>query len=376
METDLIWVNKISRQNVQEKFAYRLQNDIFADKLLNALGSFSWEIDFEDMCNYLHNADFWDTHLKDGNKYKHLILHYLWQNEEKVKNLFGRFAKEILDKVYASNILPMSQDEEELILQSILDVDQWKSTLIISNHDTFANLPMIIYKYLQVAHKNKIKMLNKNIRTILWPLLMTHVWQKFMITVLSNVIITVPAGKNSKDLKPFYSEHRKCAEQLIFDKLKYNDDRWNIILLAPSWTRDIVLRDELGKPIILIPDESWISNRATFSWIINPAQKLDRVNIYIIWANTTAMKKGIPIQNHQRNRGVDVELHIKDVSSSREEKKLNTTKDMIDILQETILYNWGAVSYKVSGEVFEQLKALHKNWSLNVSMLAEYGVNL
>ncbi|MDR0282768.1 MAG: hypothetical protein LBI53_05835 [Candidatus Peribacteria bacterium] len=61
----------------------------------------------------------------------------------------------------------MSEEEKQAIEQSWQKVLAGKSTFIITNHDTFSNIPIIIIKYMMVARKLNIKNPNQYLYTIL-----------------------------------------------------------------------------------------------------------------------------------------------------------------------------------------------------------------
>ncbi len=109
----------------------------------------------------------------------------------------------------------MSEAEELAIQQSLQEVLAGKNTFIITNHDTFSNIPVIIMKYMVVARTLKIKNPNQYLYTILGPLLMTHKRQKLFINMLSNIIITQPADDTPEPLKEAYTLQRNLAGEKI-----------------------------------------------------------------------------------------------------------------------------------------------------------------
>ena len=59
----------------------------------------------------------------------------------------------ILLKPYFPNILEMSPEEEELLRHILIDVKYGKKCFVVLNHETFANIPITIVKFMQVAHE-------------------------------------------------------------------------------------------------------------------------------------------------------------------------------------------------------------------------------
>jgi hypothetical protein len=47
----------------------------------------------------------------------------------------------------------MSPQEEELLRHILIDVKYGKKCFITLNHETFANIPITIVKFMQVAHE-------------------------------------------------------------------------------------------------------------------------------------------------------------------------------------------------------------------------------
>ena len=62
----------------------------------------------------------------------------------------------------------MSSEEEELLRHILVDV-YWggKKCFIVLNHETFANIPMTIVKFMQVAHEMNMENINEHFTTII-----------------------------------------------------------------------------------------------------------------------------------------------------------------------------------------------------------------
>ena len=323
----------------------------------------------EGMVTYLHNAGFRETHLKDGNTLKDLIIHKPgtviepWATDGILKylprDIAGELARWIMTIRYNPQLLEMSPEEEASIKKILLDITAGKSTFILTNHDTFWNIPLIIFKCIKVAHKLKIKNVSQYIRTILWPLLMTHKWEKWAINSLSNSIITQPVGNNPTELKEVYSQQRTQAGKAIIDLFPEKSDGTygNIVVCASSGTRDILLWKKDGTPVIYIPDSSFISNKTSLP-LAKEAKKAG-ANVVIWWTNTTALKKGITPNNNDRNRNAPIEMHVKEIDG-----EIPSSAELITLLSESVTYQGNQIAIPLPTDVFLKAKSLNKSGQL------------
>jgi len=169
------------RELILAEYKQRLSNDLFADRLLQKLtqeGFFQQGKEtIADALSYLHNAGFWETHLQDGNSLHNLEIHNLGDVERKraeekflkqiPRYIVGELVRYRVKRRYNPQFNHMSAEEEQLIQQSLQEVLAGKNTFIVTNHETFGNIPVIIMKYMTVAHKLKIKNVNQYLYTIL-----------------------------------------------------------------------------------------------------------------------------------------------------------------------------------------------------------------
>ena len=107
-----------------------------------------------------------------------------------------------------------------MIEDILLWLEKWEKNFIILNHDTFANIPLAILKFMKKAEELGIKDVNHYFTTIIWPLLNVHQVQNTTLNTLSNVVITHPAGNNIPEAKPLISLQQKWAISQIMKDLK------------------------------------------------------------------------------------------------------------------------------------------------------------
>lgn len=387
-------VSSWKKHQIIAKFQERILNDPFSDQLLKKLEEEDLSIAssfidtlklsknylpewtkralssdyFDGMVTYLHNAGFRETHLRDGNSLKNLELHLPgemkkeWLPEKFLKYLPEWIASQLITYImqlrYNPQFISMSQQEEQLLVDCLSKVEKGKSTIIISNHDTFGNLPMIILKLMIVAKKLGMKNINKHIYTIIGPLLDTHKWQRRSINALSNTIITQPADNNPEELKEVYKEQRALARETILTHLQQGI----ICILAPSGTRDIVVwkKDWIVK--LYLPEESHISNRTSFG-LIREIAKQDLADVLLVGVNSTELKRGISPSNNDWNRNAPIEMHIKDISH----KKDIETKETLSDLKSLITHNGKEIAEHLPYQLFKIVKKLQK-----AGMLQDY----
>ena len=215
---------------------------------------------------------------KDFWKLEPIITKYGRKLNSLFKDTFWVWFQDAIDKYYKPQLLEMSEVEEAMIEEILLWLEHGDKYFIILNHDTFANIPLAILKFMRKAEELWIKDVNRFFTTIIGPLLNTHKLQNMTINSLSNVVITHPAGNQIQELKPLISLQQKWA---ISQMLKDFKDDWEgkIYFCAPSGTRDVVIywKDSNWNPTtrIYLPDESWWSNISTIN-MINKLRRLRR----------------------------------------------------------------------------------------------------
>jgi len=297
---------------------------------------------------YCYNRNFWNTHIKDWNKLSDLRIHkpwdirqewmdigkwkHFWKLEKGITKYWkklNRFSKnhlwvwlqDAIDKYYKPHLLEMSPEEEKILEDIILWLENGEKNFIILNHDTFANIPLAILKFMKKAEDLWIKDVNKYFTTIIWPLLNVHSLQNITLNTLSNVVITHPAGNKIPEAKPLINLQQKWAlNQIIKDLWK---DWWGqVYFCAPSGTRDVVIywKDENWDtiPHIYLPDETWWSNVSTIKLVNKLKRNNPDLKIYSFSTNTTELKKDISLTDNSWNKWADISMHISDLNQDEQ----------------------------------------------------------
>jgi len=225
-----------------------------------------------------------------------------------------------IEAVFRPNILEMSPEEEELLRHILIDVKYWKKCFVVLNHETFANIPMTIVKFMQVAHEMWIENVNEYFTTIIWPLLATNKKQNALLNSLSSILVTHPADNRIAGAKRI-SNHQQLNAWAQFEKdLSKDNPKWQIYFCAPSWTRDIVHYWDDWVPQIFIPDASWWSNITTAKLIRSLHSKNPDLKIYAVSTNTTELKRPnqeqwVSPNNNKRNKNATVSMHLKELNT-------------------------------------------------------------
>lgn len=225
-----------------------------------------------------------------------------------------------IETVFRPNILEMSPEEEELLKHILVDVYYWgKKCFIVLNHETFANIPITIVKFMQVAHKMNMENINEYFTTIIWPLLATHKKQNALLNSLSSILVTHPADNRIPWAKTI-SRHQQQNAWSQFEKdLTKENPKWQIYFCAPSGTRDIVHYWDDWVPQIFIPDASWWSNMTTAKQIRFLHSQNPDLRIYAVSTNTTDLKKPNPENNvspnnNKWNKNATVSMHLQEIN--------------------------------------------------------------
>ncbi len=225
-----------------------------------------------------------------------------------------------IEAVFRPNILEMSPEEEELLRHILIDVKYGKKCFIVLNHETFANIPMTIVKFMQVAHEMWIENANEYFTTIIWPLLATHRWQNALLNSLSSILVTHPADNRILWAKRITSHQQNNALSQLEKDLTKENSRWQVYFCATSWTRDIVHYWDNWIPQIFIPDASRWSNITTWKLIRTLYSKNPDLKVYAVSTNTTDLKKPNPEQwvspnNNKWNKNATVSMHLKEINT-------------------------------------------------------------
>lgn len=279
------WINKQKNRNNRNEKTIRMKN------LLPSM------------------ADFWPLNRLSNSIIKQIsdILELWWAGFQHT-----------IENIFHPNILKMSPEEEETLRHILIDVKFWKKFFIVLNHETFANIPMTIIKFMQVANEMWIENVNQYFTTIIWPLLATHKKQNALLNSISNILITHPADNKIQWAKKLLNHQQRNAWEQLEKDLNKDNPQWQIYFCSPSWTRDIVHYDKNGIPQIFIPDESWWSNITTARLIKSLTNKNSELKLYAIATNTTDIKKPNPRtwvspNNNKRNKHATISMHIEEI---------------------------------------------------------------
>lgn len=395
-----IWTSKQLIKALEDEwyhlFLNEIENNINNPEFINDLTHNPKQL--EAILLYCYNRNFRNTHIKDWNKLKDLRIHkpwdfrqewmdiwkwkHFWKLEKWItkywrklnsfsKNHLWIWIQDAIDKYYQPHLLEMTPEEEKLIEDIILWLEKWEKNFIILNHDTFANIPLAIVKFMKKAEELWVKDVNKYFTTIIWPLLNVHSVQNTIINTLSNVVITHPAGNKIPEAKPLVNLQQKWAlNQIIKDLGK---DWWGqVYFCSPSGTRDVVIywKDEKWEtiPHIYIPDESWWSNVSTIKLVNKLKKNNPELKIYSFSTNTTELKKDISLTDNSWNKWADISMHISDLN---QDEPL-TPENIVKCLAKWVTYpikwdNWEIIweqqcATAIPEELFKKLKKWNKTW--------------
>lgn len=258
-----------------------------------------------------------------------------------------------VDKEFHPNILEMSPEEERDLRHMILDLKNWENFFIMLNHETFANIPTTIMKIMQVARDEWIENINKYLYTVIWDLIEINTKQEPVINMISNIIPTTPATNNIPWAKVIAKQRREnCANQIRktlvpednikksktgkikWKSSKKKNGRGNIVLCAPSGTRDVIHRTKDWKCFIFTPDERQTSNKTTLPFIRELATKW--VHIISTSTNTAEFKKPNPnrwvtTNNDEWNPGATMTIHFQELDINN-----MTNKEIIEAIADRI----------------------------------------
>lgn len=149
--------------------------------------------------NRLYNEHRHAIHMKNGYKESSLIDDDVNQmvyprNPGKMKMLQSL----ILEAIESyTNILPYNREEYEALMQKLFTTLDTKSAIIVTNHATFANIPILtteLHKYAKIYNRKGVR---DRINTIVGPALLTQS-QKRMGQAISNLRKTIPSSKQSE----------------------------------------------------------------------------------------------------------------------------------------------------------------------------------
>ena len=365
--------------------------------------------ELESLLLYIYNRNFWNTHIKDWNKLKDLKIHYPWEAKQEwldigkrwnywqaeepitscwrklntvIKEFFWIGIQDIMEIYYKPHLLKMDEKEEAMIEEILVWLERGEKSFIILNHDTFANIPLAILKFMKKAEELGIKNVNRFFTTIIWPLLNTHKLQNTVINSLSNVVITHPTGNIIPEAKPLISLQQKNALiQILNDLKKWGEGQ--VYFCSPSGTRDVVIywKDEADNPtsFIYLPDETWWSNISTINLINKLKKNNPELKIYAFSTNTTALKQGISPNDNTRNKHADILMHIQELNQEEPLSPDDVTLTLVKWIKKPIRNkNWDVIDEKpnallVPDFVFKKLKQRSKVWSFPKGLFEKDG---
>ena len=374
--------------------AEKFENNQYSPEFINEILQHPEEL--EAILLYCYNRNFWNTHIKDWNKLSDLRIHKPWDVHQdwmdigKWKNFWifwkwiskywrklNNFSKEhfwigiqdAIEKYYQPHLLEMSPEEEKLLEDIILWLEKWEKNFIILNHDTFANIPLAILKFMKKAEELWVKNVNQHFTTIIGPLLNVHSLQNITLNTLSNVVITHPAWNKIPEAKPLISIQQKWALGRISSDLAKGWE-WQVYFCAPSWTRDIVIYWKSLTwetiPHIYLPDERWWSNITSIKMVNRLKKNNTDLKVYSLSTNTTALKKDISLTDNTWNKWAEISMHLHDLN---QEEPLEP-KEVLKSLAEWVTY---PLRWKENDEIIrdvgcatlipEELFIMLKKWS-------------
>ena len=147
----------------------------------------------------LYNDHRHDIHIRNGYQESSLIDDDINQmvyprNPGKMRMLQSL----ILEAIESyTNIIPYNREEYEALMKKLFMILESKSVIIITNHATFANIPILItelHKYAKIHNKKEAR---EHINTIVGPALLTQS-QKRMGQAISNLRKTIPSTRQSE----------------------------------------------------------------------------------------------------------------------------------------------------------------------------------
>lgn len=252
--------------------------------------------------NKIYNTHRRDIHLNNGYKSSSLIdddinqIHYPQQAGR--FSLYQDLVFEMLNSY--TSVIPSDKEAYEATMNDIFSALKDKSVMIVTNHATFAWIPVLISelnKYAKKFNKKSIwdtiktiigpafaqqapKKVIPSIHTILGPALVTQS-QKKVIQAISHLWKTIPVTQQSSipEFEQMVQEgkmHRNPLDRVRVAFLKAfkqkSQEPGNIFIIAPTGTRDTPQRD-LYKEIQKIYFESDETLEPSCKMIANFAEK-------------------------------------------------------------------------------------------------------
>ncbi|HMS91308.1 MAG TPA: hypothetical protein PKC87_03755 [Candidatus Absconditabacterales bacterium] len=200
--------------------------------------------------NRLYNEHRHALHIKNGYKKSSLISddinQMIYPRNPGTMKMFQSFILETIEAY--TDILPNDREIYESLIKKLFYTLDHASAIIITNHATFAGIPIIIselHKYAKMYNKKQVR---EKINTVLGPALLTQS-QKKVIQAISTLWKTIPTTKQSEipafDLAVENNRltehpHKKIKKEFIRNFISKGDEPGNIFLIAPTGTRDVL----------------------------------------------------------------------------------------------------------------------------------------
>lgn len=183
-----------------------------------------------------------------------------------------------------SNIIWQNKEFQKNMLSLFEQLNQWKSVLIVTNHATFLNFPLIISELQKFAKTIWYENILEDTYTILWPALVTQD-QKNYIQAISNLLKTIPETPNS-NIPWFEKQTSFIRKKFLRNLLRLRSKKWKIFLLAPTGTRDIVQRQDDNVQWIYFKSDELVQ----WSLSIVKSFAKDWLHTFVIWVNESQLK--------------------------------------------------------------------------------------
>lgn len=256
-----------------------------------------------------------------------------------------------------------NNESYEQTMKELFDVLETKSVLIITNHATFVNFPIIIWELEKYAKKFWKHWILDKIYTILWPALLTQN-QKNYIQSISNLLKTIPDTWNSQ-IPWIEEEIKRIRKRFLRELSELRKTPWNIFILAPTWTRDLLYRDETEKDIIntiLFGSDEDLSNSLS---IIKSFAKKDW-HIVFAWVNETSLKDPSKVQIWNNDWTPWAVMVSMQYTSPQNTLELFRQKQIMQTLANNVLdINWNPIWKTVRSERLRCMKSWEiKTWEI------------
>lgn len=237
--------------------------------------------------NHFHKANlkYW---LKEKDLYEDDPNQNLYERQWWLMWIKSALCKILIDS--QSRIIFFDEEKNNEIVQRLIEKLKTWNILIITNHATFAWYPILINHLSNVAQEKWIENIQDNIFTILWPLLLTNKPQRNFILSFSNCLKTIPQSLIKSNIlsKEFEWYLWKITKWFLIQLKKLIKWKGNIFIVSPTWTRDLVIRNNSTGNAEKICFEN--------DWWISPSIRLLQlmanqwVDIVFAWVNDSWLK--------------------------------------------------------------------------------------